>query len=209
MAARRTALNIYELLEHIIAYLPPDKIINAERVCTTWKKVIDDSSIIRLARCLLPLRRNGQDNPGRMIYELGTGIRFNPALFLEEPKTNGIWESRYGLTPCRCRQTWHRSCIEYSMLGESAAAIGDRRELEAFEQLDGRMHLCNPPVRAVYTLADFVTIRGRHEARFTSEERVLHSEDGLRVGDVRGCGPRDATTAGMGFANVGFAPVVI
>lgn len=49
MAACEATLNTCEILEHIIAFLPHDSILRAERVCKTWKTLVESSTKIAQA----------------------------------------------------------------------------------------------------------------------------------------------------------------
>lgn len=58
MASCVAALTTCEILEHIIAFMPPGKILPAKRVCRTWEKLINESTKISIASVLVPRPRN-------------------------------------------------------------------------------------------------------------------------------------------------------
>lgn len=55
MSATTAVLDRYELLEHIIAFLPPHDISKAQRVCKAWQELVIGSKKIRSAWALKPV----------------------------------------------------------------------------------------------------------------------------------------------------------
>lgn len=90
MAACNKVFSTYELLEHIITFLPPRHVLKVERVCKTWKAVIEDSIRIAHARCVTPsqLLPAWIDCPDPL-YAVGTDLRFNPTF------TTRVWDDPY------------------------------------------------------------------------------------------------------------------
>lgn len=80
MSATTATLDTYELLEKIIAQLPPEDITKAQHVSKTWQKLIQGSKKIKEAHLLKPKSRalGCWEIP---VYSNETQLRLHPALF--------------------------------------------------------------------------------------------------------------------------------
>ncbi len=112
--AAAAALGTYELLEHILTFLPPRSIETAKRVCKAWKHIIKSSKRVQKAAVLLPmvpsnkfLRFQRERLPGnaslpRYDAPRATSIRLHPDLAASRDESGAA--RRFSMTEI-CKQT--------------------------------------------------------------------------------------------------------
>lgn len=159
-AARDKALGIYEILEHIISFLPPRKILTVERVSRTWKALIDDSKKITRARCLVPLDSASIGSSTNPIYETGVGVRFHP--LLRQTDTLSVYHNH-----------------EPVLLYEHGCSVFRNYSLRRFLDADRSTYLTSPPMTSLC-----VDIQFESDAGYACKEQMLSAERGLRFADL-------------------------
>lgn len=77
MAAMRKVLTNYELLEAVLASIPPDHIRNIRLVCKDWLKLYRRSQLIQKARIMRPTAITLEDNSTALAYPSSITVRLN------------------------------------------------------------------------------------------------------------------------------------
>lgn len=179
---------IYELLEHIITFLPPRQILTAERVSKTWQAVINDSTRIAHARSIAPTRMLPQGNgPEYPLYAIGIDLSINPA-FTPRSSCTFYHELNRGET---IRFKGHTLVVEFpnTLLCKKAG-------LDQF--------LTSPPVRVLDVV---VTFNARKKKPDVLKVK-LESSTGLRVRDLEAVMKRKATNRAGVFDSWGSVTAV-
>ena len=86
MSAATAVFNTYELLENIIAFLPPPSIRHARSVAQRWRQLSERSTRIRRARCMAAWpkpHRSEDDCIDIAFYAPKTAVFQHPLLYVD------------------------------------------------------------------------------------------------------------------------------
>lgn len=183
MAACDKALGICEILEHIIYFLPPRKILTVEPVSKTWKALIDNSKKITRARCLAPLDSASIGSSTNPVYETGADVRFHP--LLQQTDTLSVYPNR-----------------EPVLLHEYGCFVTNNSGLERFPDVDRSTYLTSPPMTSLWVAMRFET--HSVDRPYACKQQVLRAERGLRFADLL-----DAAAGADGWCDVTWVKCIV
>ena len=160
--AAQTVLGTYELLEQIIAYLPPPNINKVRHVSRRWVEVIKDSKRIRQLRFLAPVME---------VYLPRRSKHWGPVPSYSVP---------YPITLNTGTWRWYER--------DDVVSIVIEDELDDDPRLSSKMEkqfLTNPPCQAVEIRLEHVHVEsGRPDLHRRTHFRTTYNEYGVRLGDV-------------------------
>lgn len=141
-----------------------------ERVCKTWRTLVDDSKKITRSRCLTPVQtfsepgqRDGLEHP---VYAAGENIRLHPALNARDTHMVG------------CRET------DRTFNASSFMIVGNESDdaVRALMQIAKHQYLASPPISALKIWV-FFDDKGDEDSLFCT--RILEASEGVRIGDMQ------------------------